>query len=128
MSAAVKMRPIKKSGSGVLYHFQFKKTTPRKVLAEISDRYSAYLADEPDNESVDITTTDWYKTMERETKPGDYLRHLREAHGLTQKALGEKLKTNAAHLSDWETGQRAISKAIARKLAGLFHTSPAIFI
>jgi len=128
MSAAVKMRPIKKAGASAKYHFKFKKTTPKKVLAEIFIRYSAYLEEEPDYEPVDITTTGWYKTMEAEMKPGDYLRNLREAHGLTQKTLGEKLNTNAAHVSDWETGQRTISKAVARKLGGFFNTSPGIFI
>jgi DNA-binding transcriptional regulator YiaG len=122
------MRPIKKTVAGMKYHFQFKKNTPRKVLAEISSRYSAYLANDPDEELVDITTTEWFKDMERKMKPSDYLRHFREAHGLTQKALGDKLKTSAAHVSDWETGQRAISRMNAKKLAKIFNVNPGVFI
>ena len=128
MSAAAKTHHTKAVSHTVSYHFHFKKSTPRKVLSEIASRYSSYLAEDPDDEPVDVTTTDWYKKMEKEMKPGDYLRHLREAQGLTQKALGEKLDTNAAHISDYETGQRAISKETAKKLAGMFKVSPAIFI
>ena len=128
MSEAAKTHPIKKNIRKPGYHFTFKRSTPRKVLAEISNRYGSYLMDETDNETVDITTTDWYKVMDKEMEPKDYLKHLREVHALTQKALGEKIGTNAAHVSDWETGQRAISKSVAKKLAKVFHTSPGLFI
>jgi DNA-binding XRE family transcriptional regulator len=124
----VKTHHTKKNPRSTIYHFHFKKSTPRKVLSEIANRYSSYLAVDPDDELIDISTTDWYKEMEKKMKPGDYLRHLREAHGLTQKALGEKLSTSAAHISDYETGQRTISKETAKKLAELFKVSPAIFI
>jgi DNA-binding XRE family transcriptional regulator len=126
MSAVVKTRHINK----VRFHFHFKKSTPRKVLTEISNRYSAYFTDDPgrDNELVDISSTDWFNTLEKEMKPEDYLKHLRDAHGLTQKALGVKVGVNAAHISDYETGQRAISKEMARKFALIFKASPGIFI
>jgi transcriptional regulator with XRE-family HTH domain len=61
-------------------------------------------------------------------KPGDYLSHYREAHGLTQKELAKKIGVRINYLSDMETGQRAISKAMAKKLAELFSVSPAVFI
>lgn len=128
MSVHGKTHPIKRTIKRVRYHFNFKKSTPRKVLTEISNRYSSYLIDESDNELVDIATTDWYKMMDRKMKPKDYLRHLREAYKLTQEELGKQIGTNAAHVSDWETGQRAISKSIAKKLAQVFKTSPAVFI
>jgi transcriptional regulator with XRE-family HTH domain len=66
--------------------------------------------------------------MENKMKPMDHLKNLREAHGLTQKRLGEMIETNAAHISDYETGQRSMSKAIAKQLGKIFKTSPAIFI
>jgi ribosome-binding protein aMBF1 (putative translation factor) len=128
MSVAVKTRHIKSSGTTAIYHYSFKRTTPRKVLSEISSRYSKYLEQDPDEELVDITTTEWYKDMEKKMKPKDYLKHLREAHGLTQKQVGEKIKTTAAHVSDYETGQRSISKSVAKQLGKIFKTSPAIFI
>jgi antitoxin component HigA of HigAB toxin-antitoxin module len=124
----VKTRRIKMTMNPVRYYFNLKKSTPRKVLTEIADRYSPYFADDPDDELVDITTTEWYKNMEKEMKPMDYLKHLREIHGLTQKALGDNVGTNAAHISDYETGQRAISKEMAKKLGEIFKTSPATFI
>lgn len=128
MSGAAKTHPIKKNIKKPRYHYTFKRSTPRKILAEISKRYGPYLADEQDNELVDITKTGWYKNLDNEMKPQDYLKHLREAHALTQKSLGEKIGSNAAHISDWETGQRTISKNVAKKLAEVFHTSPALFI
>ncbi|HAJ79791.1 MAG TPA: hypothetical protein DCO75_08460 [Fibrobacteres bacterium] len=53
-------------------------------------------------------------------KPKDYFKNLREAHGLTQKQLGEKINSNAAHISDYETGQRSISKEVAKKFTAIF--------
>ena len=128
MSEVVKTHRIKKSPRTTGNMFYFKKSTPRKVLSEIRLRYSSYLTAEPDDEPVDITATEWYKEMEKTMMPGEYLKHLREAHGLTQKALGEKTGTNAAHVSDYETGRRAISKEMAKRLAGLFKTSTDVFI
>jgi DNA-binding XRE family transcriptional regulator len=126
MPVVVKTRHIKKTK----FHFHFKKSTPRKILAEISNRYSVYFADDfsRDDELVDISGTDWFKGMEKEMKPKDYLKHLREANGLTQKSLGREAGINAAHISDYETGQRSISKEMARKFAQIFQTSPGIFI
>ena len=86
------------------------------------------LRDDSDNEPVDITTTDWYKIIGQQMKPKDYLKNLREAHGMTQNVLGEKIGTNAAHVSDWETGQRAISKNVAKKLGEVFGVYPGLFI
>jgi DNA-binding transcriptional regulator YiaG len=81
-----------------------------------------------DRQLIDISTTKWYKDMKKKMKPKDYLKHLREAHGLTQKELGEKINTTASHVSDYETGQRSISKSVAKQLGKIFKTSPAIFI
>jgi ribosome-binding protein aMBF1 (putative translation factor) len=128
MSVAVKTRHIKLTGKAQKYNYRFKKTTPNEVLTEISLRYSKYLEQDANEQLIDITKSDWFKNLENKMAPGDYVKHLREAHGFTQKQLGEKLKSNAAHISDYETGQRSISKTVAKQLAGLFKTSPAIFI
>ncbi|MBN2036992.1 MAG: helix-turn-helix transcriptional regulator [Chitinispirillaceae bacterium] len=127
MPAAVRTHRIKRTTSRF---FHFKKSTPKKVLDEIAARYSEYLTDARDqyDEAVDIKTTGWFNVMEKEMGPDDYLKHLREAHGLTQKELGEKAGTNAAHISDYETGQRTISKEMAKKLAEIFNVNPGTFI
>jgi DNA-binding transcriptional regulator YiaG len=117
MSEAVKTRHI---------NIRFKPRTPARVINSIKRQYANYIDD--DDELIDISTTDWYREMDKKMKPCDYLSHLRDAHGLSQKVLGEKIGTNAAHVSDFETGQRAISKAIAKKLAEVFSVSPAVFI
>jgi len=41
---------------------------------------------------------------------------------------GKKIGVSLHRVSDYETGQRAISKDIAKKLAGVFNTTPARFI
>src|SRR5439155_23665760 len=45
---------------------------------------------------------------------GDELRRLREAAGLTQAELAERLGTTVTSVSRWETGQRRIAEPIAR--------------
>lgn len=117
MPVAAKMHPI---------NIRFKPQTPARVIREVKSEYSHFIFD--DDELVDIETTDWFKEMSAKMKPKDYVRHLREAHGLTQRALGEQLGTNAAHVSDWETGQREIGKNIAKKLAVIFKVNPGMFI
>ena len=47
---------------------------------------------------------------------------------MTQKELAEKIDVRVSYLSDIETGQRAINKDMAKKLAEVFNTSPAEFI
>jgi transcriptional regulator with XRE-family HTH domain len=48
--------------------------------------------------------------------------------GWTLAETGKKIGVSLHRVSDYETGQRAISKDIAKKLAGVFNTTPARFI
>jgi antitoxin component HigA of HigAB toxin-antitoxin module len=128
MLEAVKTRHIKRQKSITGHHYVFKKNTPENILTEISLRYADYIEQADDEQLLDISTTEWFKNMEKRMTPKDYLRNLREAYGLTQKQLGEEIKSNAAHISDYETGQRSISKDVAKKLAKIFNVSPAVFI
>ena len=66
--------------------------------------------------------------MFRPRTPGVFLRLLREAHDLSQAALGKKIDVSAKRVSDFENGQRGISKEIAKQLAQIFNVSPARFI
>lgn len=117
MSEVVKTRPI---------NIRFKPRTPKRVINTIKKQYADYIDD--DDELIDISTTDWYKQMEQKMTPGKSLKTLREMKKLTQAKLGEISGIPAARISDYETGQRAISKTIAKKLAGIFGVSAASFI
>jgi ribosome-binding protein aMBF1 (putative translation factor) len=119
MPVAAKTRPI---------NLTFKPRTPQRIIHEIQNRYSHYVV-RPDNEEyVEWEKTDLARELDRELTPGVLLRLLREAHDLSQAALGEKINSSAKRVSDFETGQRAISKDIAKRLAVIFNVSPARFI
>lgn len=51
---------------------------------------------------------------------GQELKILRERKGLTQRELAEKVGTNFARISDWETGKRKISNAYVQILKTFF--------
>jgi DNA-binding XRE family transcriptional regulator len=126
MSAVVKTHHIKQgSTKGSAFHLSFKHTTPRRILSEARKRYARYLTDE---ETIPIAGTPWYKKMSKEMTPARQLKTYREILGYSQAWLGELVGTPASRISDYETGQRAISKEIAKKLGDVFKTSPAIFI
>ncbi len=118
MSVPVKTRPIS---------IRFKPRTPARVIHAVKKQFSNYIVNE-DDEYVDWFETDLHKEISARMKPGDYLRNFREATNTTQKDLAEKIGVRVNYLSDMETGQRAISRMKAKKLAELFNVSPAIFI
>jgi DNA-binding transcriptional regulator YiaG len=124
MSVAVKMRHIESSPTVIL---RFRSKTPARIIKHIEREYRDYLIDD-DEKLVDISTTDWYRRMEKKMTPGKMLKTLREVKELSQAKLGEMIGTPGTRVSDFETGQRAISKEVAKKLATIFNVSPAVFI
>jgi ribosome-binding protein aMBF1 (putative translation factor) len=80
------------------------------------------------DETVDWFETDLHKEIASGMNPGDYLRNFREGQGMTQKELAEKTGMRVNYLSDIETGQRAISRMNAKKLAAIFNVNPGVFI
>lgn len=108
-------------------NLRFRRDTPGRILTEVRKRYASYLVDEDALE--DWTTSDLNQKILNSMKPGDWLGHLREAHGLTQEELGRQLgKVSGSRVSDWEANRRAVSKAMAKKLSGMFNVSPDRFI
>jgi ribosome-binding protein aMBF1 (putative translation factor) len=69
---------------------------------------------EDEEEYVDWFKTDLHKEIASGMKPGDYLRNFREAQGMTQKNLAEKIGVRVNYLSDMETGQHVISRMNAK--------------
>ncbi len=102
-------------------------TTSPKIITKIENgirnTYGKYITEIDDDDTlIEYSESDEHKEIEKTMTPGIYVKHCREVHGLTQKQLGEKLgHTSASRISDWETGQRDISKSIALKLAKMFN-------
>ena len=87
------------------------------------------LAEERDEETLDIFASDWYREIQAKTTPGDNLKIYRENHGLTQAQLGEMLGgIPRQHVSNMERGIRPVSLKTARKLAKIFKVSPGKFV
>jgi DNA-binding transcriptional regulator YiaG len=117
--------------------FSFKKGTPKKVSREIFSRYGRWLQAGPksiinDDPYLEYAKTDLHKRISAQMSPGEALKLLRDATGLSQSELGAMLSKStpvrAARISDWENGFRAISKPVAKKLASIFHVSVERFI
>lgn len=117
MQAAVRKHPIK---------IMFKARTPKRVIKTIRDQFSEYIDDS--DELVDWFETDEYKEIAKKQTPGSALRNYREMAGWTLAETGEKIGVSPYRISDFENGQRTISKTMAKKLAVIFNTSPAVFI
>lgn len=71
-----------------------------KLDGEITDTLVAYLTKEygeievttdVDDELVEVTKSDWYRSLRESIRPGENLKFYRELHGFTQYALGEQL-------------------------------------
>ena len=96
---------------------------PERILSLLRDEYgeNVQIVEEDDDELVDVTDTDWYKTIKKSTLPSENMKIYRELHGMTQAELGEKLGgLPRQHISNMENGKRAISLNVAKKLAKIF--------
>ena len=101
-----------------------------RLDGEITDKLVAYLAEEygeievitdADEERIEVTESDWYRSLRGSISPGENMRLYRELHGLTRDALGKKLGSfTRQYISNIENGHRAISKNMAVALAQLF--------
>jgi DNA-binding XRE family transcriptional regulator len=106
---------------------RFRPRTPLRIIHAVKKQFSDYILDES-NVTENWFESELHKEIAAGMKPGDYLRNFREGHGITQKELAEKIGVRSNYLSDIETGQRAISRLIAKKLAGIFNVNPGVFI
>ena len=120
MSVAVKTHPINLGLKNRSFLLSFKRTTPGSILSEVRKKYEHYLND--DEDVIPIATTPWYKKMSKEMTPAKYLKTCREIAGYSQARLGALAGVPASRISDYETGQRTISKEMAKKLAELLET------
>lgn len=98
-----------------------------RLILAVKKQFPEYILDS-DNEYEDWFETDLHKEIAASIKPGDYLRNYREVQGMTQKDLAEKIRIRVNYLSDMETGQRPISRIMAKKLCKIFNVSAGVFI
>ena len=103
---------------------------PLRILEVLRYEYGSKLKIyEGDDETVDVTETDWYREIKAQTTPGDAVRIYRENAGMTQSQLGEKLGNVARQIvSNMERGKRSISLATARRLAAIFDVPASRFL
>jgi DNA-binding XRE family transcriptional regulator len=118
MSVAVRAHPI---------NIRLKARTPARLIRSVKRQLADYIIDEK-GEYVDWFETDLHKEIAARMTPGKTLRTLREMCGWTLAETGNKIGVSPYRVSDFETGYRSISKEIAKKLAEVFNTSPAVFI
>ena len=114
------------------------KTPHIRLDGEVTDELVDYLRqrfgeveviEDDDDELVEISESDWYRSIKATMSPGENVRVYRELHGMTQAVLGAKLGSfSRQNVSNMENGHRPISKAVAKRLAELFDVSVEKFI
>jgi DNA-binding transcriptional regulator YiaG len=97
------------------------------VLSEIKSRYKGFVLGER-NDAENYFETDIYKESAARLTPARRVKELREVHNMTQAELGKILGMAVQKVSDFETGQREVSKKIAKKLEKVFKSPAGNFI
>lgn len=82
----------------------------------------------PEDNSVDITTTDWWKKRNSTSHAGTMLWAYRDNAGLTVEQLSKLSGIARPHLSAMEKGTRAIGVLSAKKLASALGVDHRLFL
>jgi DNA-binding transcriptional regulator YiaG len=101
----------------------FRNGVPQAIVKKISNEYSEWIDSIDDYETlVDWDSTELHKELSSQLTPGNTLATMRDAHGLTQAELCQKLNNDVSpkRISDWENGHRSISKEWAKRLSHEF--------
>ena len=107
---------------------EIKGDMPQAFLDVTRKFFGSEIEVRPDEEMEVVADTAWYKRHTAKRTPDLNMKNFRELRGYTQAQLAEKLGILRNHISAMENGKRAISKAMALKLATIFETSPERFI
>lgn len=96
----------------------------------LRDQYGEVeIIDDEGDELVEVTKSDWYRSIRETITPGENMRVYREMHGMTQEQLAEELgNLTRQNISNMENGHRSISKTMAKKLAALFDVTIEKFV
>ena len=103
---------------------------PPSVLDVLRSEYGGKLRIyEEEDEYVEVTGTDWYKTIKDKSTLGDAMQIYRKNQQLTQAQLGEKLGNIPRQIiSNMERGRRSISLSTAKKLSAIFNVPASRFL
>ena len=98
-------------------HIKIRITGPgsRSVVNLIRHSYQDVQVVQED-ESVEITQTEWYKKIAPKLTPGKALKNYRDNAALTLAQLSTKTGIAESHLSAMEHGKRGIGRVTAMKL------------
>ncbi|EKR64995.1 MULTISPECIES: helix-turn-helix transcriptional regulator [Leptospira] len=101
-----------------------------KLLGAIREEFGKRVeVQDEDDVSVPFRESEFWKKYGHLATPGSHMKTYREMAGWSQSELGQKLGgIGRSHISEYESGKRPIGKDLAKKLAKLFKTSPAMFI
>jgi DNA-binding XRE family transcriptional regulator len=103
---------------------------PAELVNYLREHYGdVEVIEQEDDELIEVKHSEWYREARETITSGENLRVYRELHGFSQQELGERLGgLPKQHISNMETGQRAISKSMAKQLAEVFNVSVEKFI
>jgi len=99
---------------------------PPKLINFLQEEYGAEVkvSENEEDQLFNVAETNWYKGIKKNLMPGDVMKIYRENRGMTQAKLGELLGgIPRQHVSNMETGKRAISLNTAKKLAKILNIS-----
>ena len=109
--------------------FSVEGSVPDRVIEFLRSEFGpACVSVESSEEYVNPFETEWFKESAEKLTPGSNMKFYRKQRGMTQKELAETLGTTKQAVCSMEHNRRPISKNTAKRLAFLFHTSPARFI
>lgn len=96
----------------------------------LRDQYGEIeVIEDEDDELVEVTKSEWYRSIRESITPGENLRIYRRMRGMTQDQLAEKLgNLTRQNISNMENGHRSISRNMAKRLATLFDVSVEKFV
>lgn len=101
--------------------FKIYGNVPVKLINTIKETFNNVIVKVSEEEYEEVTTTKWYKKIDKEISSGDIVRIFRKNKELSQVELSKKLGVTNKYLSDIETGRRNVSKKIALKLSMIFN-------
>jgi hypothetical protein len=81
-----------------------------------------------EDDSLDVTSSDWWKKMQASSHAGTVLWTYRDNAGLTLEQLSKLSDIAKPHLSDMENGKRAIGVRTARKLGAALGVDHRMFL
>ena len=91
-----------------------------ELIAWIKEKYDVTILTDPQNESIPIEETDFWKEMQS-NRVGNLLAAARLKAGITQKKLAESVGIRQSMISEYERGKRRLTKDMGKKLSSVLN-------